>query len=155
MVPLLPLLPFLSLLTPTLARSTAGNENYHLTSHSLVQRSGSSAARRSPWLKRWSGATSGFASESVSFSVDDTTYLSPTGAQFQTYDLEADWYIGANGQEEEAKRGERLVTVFKVDGEVGCKDLEGLVGKYSSMDDVWSEVSWFVVGCGVTVVDAA
>lgn len=114
--------------SPALSAQLAGNEGYaYAARHSLTQRS--AASKRS--------VTGGldFKPASVSFSLGDKQYLSPTGRQFKRHVVAGEWGL-------DAFAGQNLpVTVFDVEGEVTCDVLGSKLDKFQQADDVWDPVS--------------
>ena len=120
----------LALLPGLLAEKRAGNEDYYLHARQSLQ---GKHARRS--------STPTFLPESISFDVGSTTsnttkyYVSPTGSEYKSYSLMADWSLDSYAGQT------YLVTVFQVSGTVTCDTLGKLVQAYEQADDVYDQVS--------------
>ena len=101
----------------------AGNEDYAMRAR---------ASLSAPKIKR--STSPSFDPESISFELNDKSYLSPVGAAFKTYTVGAEWGLDSVAGQS------MLITVFDVAGEVTCDTLGDKVAEYGSADDVWEEV---------------
>ena len=126
---LLLLLATIGAAVPALSHQLAGNENYAYEARNSLRRSTSKRA-----------AATEFDPKAITFSVGDKQFISPTGAEFKTYNVKGNWGL-------ESYAGKTIpITVIPVNGEVTCSLLQSKVDKYKEADDVWDEVSRDRVG---------
>lgn len=104
------------------ATELAGNENYAQDARQTLKNS----------VKKRSGTS--FESQSITFSLGDKPYLSPTASHFKSYSVPAQWGL-------DDFQGQTVpVTVISVEGEVTCDTLGKSVDTFSQVDDVWDQV---------------